>query len=1038
MRATAHGPFELLAGSTLAAAFLTSWLGLAGPAAAGNASQAGTSATHATEGAAQSTAQDSDSADAPSPAPASLSMQSLQEVVVTGSRIKQPTLTGSAALQVVNSAELKAEGTQSIETMLNALPSVQGNFSLTQTSNPGGARGVANVDLRGLGPSRTLTLIDGKRVMPGSPLGGPEADLNFIPQALIERVEVLTGGASSVYGSDAVAGVVNFIMKKDFNGFAIDSQGNITGAGDGASYDTTLIWGSNLAGGAGNVTLYAGYSHFNAVSDGQRPFGVYALATLPNGQPATSASQCQAVYGPASIVAFSRCSAGSSAIPNGRFISDDRAAAGLAAAGIVDPAGSPAILPDNGEQYNFNPLNYLRLPDDRYNLGGFAHRELSPHLDLYGSAMFMQDESITQAAPDAIINTFNVNCDNPLLSAQEQAWLCADAGLSPTSLAKVVFFKRTVEAGNREDDIRHTDYRIVFGAKGALVDDFSYDISVQRGESRLDENFSGVLSETNLQQALLATTGPNGSVVCENPAGGCVPANVFQVGGLTAAQLKYLGITAQEQGTTVEKVGSASVSGDLTPYHIVSPLAKNGVGVAAGLEYRQEALNFLPDQEYQSGALGSPTPPVSGRFNVRDYFGELQLPVIEDRPYARLLQLDTAYRLSDYQIQGRGSSLLTHAYKFGVRYAPIRDVTLRWSWNRAVRAPDINELFFPSAVGGVTGSDPCSGAINPATGVVSGGATLAQCERTGVTAAQYGTIQQCPAGLCNGLGGGNRDLQAESAITRQLGVVLTPRFLRGFAATIDYYEITISKEIGTVRFGTVLTECINQGLFCDAIHRGSAGELFGSPTAYVSGTNVNVGYVREKGVDFSFDYHRDLSDFGLRNAGRVALSFAGTYLKSLEEQAAPGVPAYDCAGLYGFTCGFPRPHWRHTMRATWLAPSDWAVAGLGVSLRWRYIGSASLDKNQTGTILAQGTPDLVDAVLDRRQYLDLTLSYQMRSQDVAFRFGVNNLTGVDPPLTSTTGANSFANPQFFGDANTYPVLYDSLGRVIFLGVTANF
>lgn len=1032
MRARARGPSELLASSVLAA-LLTSWLGLSGQAMAGEPTQ-----DAAASNPSRDASQTAPAADQASAGSASLSMQSLKEVVVTGSRIKQPTLTGSAALQVVNSGELKAEGTQTLETMLNNLPSVQGDFSLSQTSNPGGARGVANVDLRGLGPSRTLTLIDGKRVMPGSPLGGPEADLNFIPQALVERVEVLTGGASSVYGSDAVAGVVNFIMRNDFNGFSIDAQGDITGAGDGTSYNTTLTWGSNFAGGAGNVTLYAGYTHFNAVTDGQRPFGVYALATLPNGQPATSNAQCQAVYGPASIVAFDRCSAGSSAIPGGRFTSDDRAAAGLPAKGIVDPAGTAAILPDNGAQYNFNPLNYLHLPDDRYNLGGFAHRTINPHLEVYGSAMFMQDESVTQAAPDAIINTFNINCNNPLLSSQEQTWLCTDAGLGPTSLAKVVFFKRTVEAGNREDDIRHTDYRIVVGAKGALFDDFSYDVSIQRGEARLDENFTGVVSQTNLQQALLATTGPNGSAVCENGAGGCVPANIFQVGGLTPEQLKYLEISAQQQGSTVEKVGTASVTGDLTPYHIVSPLAKDGVGVALGAEYREEALNFLPDQEYQSGALGSPTPPVSGRFNVRDYFGELQLPLIEDRPFAHLLQLDTAYRLSDYQIEGRSSGLLTHAYKFGVRYAPTQDVTLRWSWNRAVRAPDINELFFPSSIGGVTGSDPCSGPIDPATGVVSGGASLAQCQRTGVTPAQYGTIEQCPAGLCNGLHGGNRDLEAERAITRQFGIVLTPRFLQGFAATIDYYDITIAQEIGTVSFSTVLTECITQGLFCDAIHRGGAGNLFGSTDSYVSGTNVNVGYVRERGVDFSFDYHRDLSDFGLRDAGRMALSFAGTYLHSFQEQAAPGVPTYDCAGLYGLTCGFPRPHWRHTMRATWLAPAGSAIAGLDVSLRWRYISSLGLDKNQTGTILAQGKPDFVDAVLDRRQYLDLTLSYQLKSQDVEFRLGVNNLTGVDPPLTSTTGANAFANPQFFGDANTYPVLYDSLGRVIFLGVTADF
>ncbi|HEY2037004.1 MAG TPA: TonB-dependent receptor plug domain-containing protein, partial [Steroidobacteraceae bacterium] len=618
MRASAWRPFELLAKPALAV-FLTAWVGVV---------------------AAQQAAQ----ADPPQAAAAT---QTLNEVVVTGSLIKQPSLTGSAALQVVNAQDIKAAGTQTIETLLDSMPSVQGNFSLTQTSNPGGARGVASVDLRGLGPSRTLTLIDGKRVMPGDPLGGPEADLNFIPPALIERVDVLTGGASATYGSDAIAGVVNFIMKKNFSGFEIDTQGSITGSGDGASYDTTLIWGNNFGGGedTGNVTLYLGYTHFNQVTDGQRSFGEYALATLPSGLAATGNAQCQSVYGPASMVAFDRCTAGSSAIPDGAFTSNDRAKAGLAATGNVDPAGTASILPANGSQYNFNPLNYLHLPDDRYNLGGFAHREINPHLDFYGSAMFMRDTSTTQAAPDAIINTFQINCSNPLLSAQEQQWLCANAGLTPAQLASVIFYKRTVEAGNREDNITHTDYRMVFGARGALIDDFSYDVSIQRGETMLAESFLGNLSTTNLQQALLVTTGAGGSPVCENPAGGCVPANIFVVGGLTPAALKYLGITSQEQANTVEEVGSANVSGDLTPYHIVSPLAAHGVAVAAGLEYRRESLDFNPDYALTSGALGAPVEPVSGRFNVRDYYGEVQLPVIENRPFVRLLQFDTAYRL---------------------------------------------------------------------------------------------------------------------------------------------------------------------------------------------------------------------------------------------------------------------------------------------------------------------------------------------------------------------------------------------------------
>ncbi len=960
----------------------------------------------------------------------------LQEVLVTGSRVRESRLAVSAGLHVVSHKEFELQGAQNVENLLNQLPSVQGNFSTNQTSNPGGARGVANVDLRGLGPSRTLVLVDGKRVMPGSPLGGPEVDLNFIPQALVERVAVLTGGASSVYGSDAVAGVVNFIMKKDFQGFTVDNQESITGQGDGFSYDTTLIWGSNFAHGDGNVTVYAGYTHLNAVTDGQRPFGVYALATLPNGLPASTNLQCQQAYGPASQVAYGRCTAGSSAIPGGRFLSNARAGAGLPARGIVDPNGSATILPDNGSQYNFNPANYLRLPEARYNLGGFAHRRINSHVDLYGNVMFMENDNSTQAAPDAIINTFSINCNNPLMSAQEEQWMCGAAGLSPSDTASVIFFKRAVEFGNREDNIEHTDYRMVFGSRGTIVPGISYDLSAQRGEAILNENFTGSISQTNLQQALLATTGPSGSVVCQNPAGGCVPANIFSVGGLNnAAEEAYLAVASQEQGSTIQTVDSGSVTGDLTRYGIVSPLARQGVGFALGAAYRRNSLDFIPDYALTSGALGSPVLPVSGSVNVRSYFGELNVPLIEDRPYATLLALDTGYRLSHYGVASRSGAVLAHTYKFGVHYAPVPDVAFHLSYNRSIRAPDINELFAPVTQGSSSGSDPCAGPVDPATGAVASGATLAQCERTGVTPAQYGIIPQCVAGLCNGVFGGNLNLQPETAITREIGMVVRPRFAPGLKGSVDFYDIDLSNEIGTLNFNTIVNECITRGLFCGDVHRSQGGELFGSTNAFVSETNVNVGYVRERGLDVSLEDGFALRRLGLGDSGTVFLDFSGTYLLSFDQESSPGLPVYDCAGLYGFTCGFPRPVWRHNLRVTWQVPSDWPVRGLGVSLLWRYISSVGLDQNQKGTPLA-GATDVVDGVLGRRQYLDLTLSYSLSR--LTMHLGITNLMNRDPPLTSTVGNFGFANPEFFGDANTFPVLYDSLGRVIFMSFTAHF
>ncbi|MDE2150672.1 MAG: TonB-dependent receptor, partial [Gammaproteobacteria bacterium] len=682
MKLSAQGKLRLAAKLAFAAG-AGSLFGVAHAAATDDAPASGASAAAAKDANLQ-LAQAGTATGTTAPASTGTPVQ-LQGVEVTGSRIKQPSLTGSAALQTIDSKEFKLEGTQNAETLLNSLPSVFAG----QTNNvSNGASGTATVDLRGLGVSRTLTLIDGKRVMPGDPRGGPEVDLNFIPSALVERVEVLTGGASAVYGSDAISGVVNFIMKKDFDGFSIDGQANRTDSGDGTSYDTTLVWGSNFAGGAGNVTLYAGYTRFDAVNEGQRGFSQQAFQVnadttqhVPYGSPTPS---------------------------NGLFYSYDRRAAGLDPYGQVDPSGSRTIIPNNGATFNFNPFNFFQRPDKRYTLGGFAHRQFNEHADVYGSAMFMDDRSTAQLAPSGLFfQPSPVNCDNPLLSAQERQFLCTSVGLSGSDNANVVVGEQNTAFGPRQDDIRHTDYRIVFGLRGTIIDDLSYDVSAQRGESVLADSFLNDLSVSRTAQALQATTDANGNIVCKNPSNGCVPLDIFQVGQITPAQVGFVEGPALEQGNTVEEVVSASVSGDLTPYGIVSPLAKTGIGVAAGFEYRRESLDFRPDNAEQSGDLvsfGGKIPAVSGRFNVRDWFGELRLPIVEDQPFVKSLSFDTAYRLSNYSTQAR----YTHAYKFGLKYFPIEDVGLRGSWNRAVRAPDIQELFFPANVGLFGGTDPCS------------------------------------------------------------------------------------------------------------------------------------------------------------------------------------------------------------------------------------------------------------------------------------------------------------------------------------------
>ncbi|MDI3258857.1 MAG: TonB-dependent receptor [Sinobacteraceae bacterium] len=938
---------------------------------------------------------------------------SLKGIQVTGSRIKQPSLTSNAALQVVNDKEIKLEGTVHIETLLNNLPQV---FSDQNNGVNNGATGAANVDLRGLGATRTLVLVDGKRVVSGSPEspatnGTSAADLNFIPAALVDRVEVLTGGASAVYGSDAIAGVVNFIMKKDFEGFTIDGQWGTTDHGDATNYTANLIWGTNFAGGGGNVTLYAGYTRFDALTEDARDFSKCAIG-------ASASGKLGKVYDQAVCL-------GSYTTPNATIIQLNPYQYFQ-----VDPAGSRTFVPFSST-FNYNPYNYLQRPDQRYTLGGFAHREFSEHLDVYGSAMFMTDRTLSQVAPSGTFfkDVVTLTCDNPMLSSQEQQYLGICGTGQPTS-TDVVIGKRAVEFGPRVDDRTHTEYRILFGAKGSIDSVWSYDASVQRSETIFADHFMHDLSSQRFLDAInvVGTPGDPSTWQCASGNAGCAPFDIFATGQLTPAAIAYVQGEGLAQGRSTEQVSTASLTGDLGQYGIQIPLAKSGLQVAGGFEYRTEALDYSPDQEFHTGDLagqGGPQQPIKAGFGVRDWFGEAQLPIVQDKFLVKDLELDAAYRLSNYDLQ---AAKFVHAYKLGFRFSPTEDVTLRGTWNRAVRAPNLQELFFPASVALFSGTDPCAG-TNPT-------ATAAECARTGVTPSQYGSIPQCSAKQCNQLIGGNPELQAERAITRQLGLVFTPRFLKGFSSTVDFYDIIIGNEIGVVPPTAILNDCINSGTFCSLIHRGPGGVIWGPNTAYVQATNINTGFVKQRGVDVVVDYNRYLRDLGLGNAGRVDLNFVGTYISTFSLKNTPTSEPYDCAGLYGLTCGNPNPRWRHKLRVTWDLPPS-LVSGLEVSAQWRYIGSTLADVNASNSQLnpGGGFHDAIDAKTHIKQYLDLSLAYQLplEKQDITVRFGVTNLNNEGPAVvTSNVGAGAFYS------ANTYPGVYDTLGRVFFLGATVHF
>ncbi|MGZ6015863.1 MAG: TonB-dependent receptor domain-containing protein [Phenylobacterium sp.] len=981
------------------------------------------------------------------------------ELVVTGSRIPTQNLSSTSPLTVVNDREAKLQGTTGVESLLNTLPQVFANQA-GQVSN--GATGTATVDLRGLGPNRTLVLIDGKRMVPGDP-AAPVADLNQIPGALVDHVEVVTGGASAVYGSDAVAGVVNFIMKRDFEGVRVDAEHSfywhtndnpvakamLTSAApgigatfpdhtvtDGGTWDITAIVGVNAPDGKGNATLYAGYRHTDAVSQASRDFTACATATNFDGT--------------------FRCSGSSNSI-SGRFISTDTGPNLNRRFTTTGVQGEMRPFVTATDVFNFGPTNYLQRPDQRYVAGGFAHYELSQMADVYTDVMFSDDHTIAQLAPSGLFQgsgpvlggVFTFNCSNPFLGSgadpsSARSLFCTDQGLGATDDAHLLIGRRTVEIGPRQDNLRHTSYRIVLGLKGQLNDSWNYDLYGQYSDTIYAEEFLHDASASRIQRALhVVDVGgtPTCESVLDNSDPSCVPLNIFRLGGITQAAADYIAGTGFKEGSTRETVLNFSVTGDLTGMGLKSPAADSGVGVALGTEYRRENLDLRVSRDFETGDLtgqGGPTPSVNGGFQVYELFGEAKVPIVTDAPGIKLLEFDGGYRWSDYSGAGAVST-----YKLAGEWAPISDVRLRASYQRAVRAPNVVELFTPQVVGLFAGVDPCSSDFTLFFGVTP---TFAECARSGVTAANYGNIPGCPAAQCSGLFSGNAALKPEVSDTKSIGVVLTPTFLHGFSATVDWFDIDVKNAIGTTGGALTMAACVSgvNLAYCPLIHRSpGTGILFGS-SGYVIQTTENTGFLATKGIDFDANYRTSLADWHLGDSGSIELNFVGTWTKSQRFAPASGsldVGSYDCAGLYGVVCGNPVPKWKHKFRMTWNTPWKFSISGA-----WRYISPVHLDVNRTdqplialinqyGVCGVASCGDVSDDKLKAFSYFDLAGTWQVKD-GVTFRAGINNLFDKDPPIVDTNSIGISAPP--FGNGNTYPAVYDSLGRTVFVDLTADF
>jgi len=944
------------------------------------------------------------------------------EVTVTGSLIPRADLTALSPVSILDPEEITYTGVTRVEDLMTQMPQV---FQAQNSTISNGASGTATVQLRNLGSVRTLVLINGKR-MPSGDAWSTAPDLNFVPAALIKRVDVLTGGASSTYGADAVAGVVNFVLDNDFEGVRASinwmgyqhdnsnsyAQAQNAEAGfnaptgssiDGQQYDVNVAIGGKFADGKGHGSFYVDYRNIEPVTKADRDYTNCAWARGPNGPV---------------------CS-GSGTIPAGRFLVFDRDWNQIADYVLND--NSNTLRDRAGDVYNYGPLNYMQRPDEKWSAGGFVNYKFNDHFEAYGEVMFMDDYSDAQIAQSGNFgNTDQLNCDNPMLSDEQRQMLCTDAGFGSDEYANVIILRRSIETGPRTNILRHTSWRMVAGLRGDINDAWSYDIYGLYTEVSAPFEYIGDLSVSRMIDALDVVGDPDdpSTWACRSGNDGCAPWNLFvnngnQIAtdpslGVTQAAADYIALNMVLASGTKTQMVNGTINGDLEEYGIMFPTASEGVQIAVGTEYRKEWLYVHPDDNWENGngsGQGGPTVRVDGEYSVKEAFVEALVPIVQDTPGFRDLSLELGYRYSDYSTAGGYST-----YKGLAAWAPTEAFRFRVGFNRATRAPNVRELFTPQGLGLGGSDDPCAGS-DPAF-------TFEQCARTGVTDTQYRHVLGNPADQYNTLGGGNPNLEPETADTFTLGLVITPPSIRGLQATIDYYDIQIDDTIGSLDADSIIITCLTTGdpTLCSLIHRDVAGTLWLTPDGYTETNNQNLGSLYSEGVDVSFNWLIGLGDMGFLNT-----QLLGTY--TIASRYKDPLQDYDCVGLYGNICGIPTPEWRHRVRVSWETNFNMVF-----TLGWRYNGSVMIDG-------ASSDPDLavpgdvesykINGVYKNSEWnlFDLAWVWNI-SKSYQFVLGCNNIFDKEPPLGAGLNDNDYG-PGFYG-------FYDPYGRTLHASMNFTF
>lgn len=974
-------------------------------------------------------------------------------IVITGSRIPRSDLTAVSPVTMVKGDEFRLQGATNAEEVLNQLPQVnpsQGEFVSA------GATGAATVDLRGLGSVRTLVLVNGHRLMPGDPRY-PVPDINGIPTSIIQRVEVLTGGAAAVYGSDAVAGVVNFILDTKLDGFRAEVQvggfqhdnrdefarglldarqfrypkGSVF---DGLRKTVSAAFGKSLLDGRAHVTLYAGYRKIDAVTQDQRDYGACPITARIVDRRPSSILECGGPLASYPGNYFDNLGNTYQVTPERTFV--------------------PGL-----SRFNFTRWNLYQRPDKRYTAGGFANFDLSTAAHAYAEVMAMKDRTLWQIGPSGNFrDTETINCDNPLLSDQQRTLICRagnfvgqtavldDNGnvvsvtgapspfVDPVSGATysrawLLISRRNIEGGSIEDDLEHKSIRLLGGFRGDVGRGVTYDASYLFGRVSLDRQHRNNFSISRLGRALDVVSDPStGEPVCRSvliarqlgPSepgadAGCVPWDVFATGQVSPQSIAYLTIPPSMGGSFKQQVGNVNAAVQLDRWGIGSPWSNEGSAINVGAEYRKDFLEFDPDEFTQAADIagfGEQVFPIHGSIHAKEIFGEGRIPLVTGRLVQRLA-FEGGFRKSWYR--SSRSRFSTDAYKLALELTAVGGLRFRASQQGANRAPNVLELLAPSQPDSFR-RDPCAG-IAPV-------ASQAQCALTGVTPAQYGQIARANSSLLGyrAIIGGNEDLKPETSTTRTIGFVIQPRFLPGFNATIDWWDIQLKGAVSRIGAQAIVDSCIASGdpIFCSRIHRDSNGSLL-LGDGFVDNRQANLGGLKVRGIDGSADYSVALGPLGSAKFG-----FRGGYiLRWIVDNGGLSTP-YDCAGLFGAPCGM-QPRWKHTARAT----LD-TLHGTSLSLQWRHLGGVKLAALDPGFNL---TDDVSPGhtKLRAHNYFDFATVFRARKR-FELRLGVNNLLDRRPPLVVS---NTAAGDGPF-NGNTYPEWYDPLGRFIYAGIAVDF